>query len=115
MVDAVVISAGETAGTVPVSITVPVRPVTRLLVRTAVVLTPRAPTEGHAAVRGGWRPREDEVTVVRPAEEVSNTVSVSVAVSSPQTAGRGRGAAVFLVLPSVTVLKIRALFSGKSD
>ena len=100
----VVIPTCETAGTLRVSVTVPVSFVTRLLIRAAAALAAGAPTVGHTAVGARWDSWEHEVTVVRPAAKVSGTVGVGVTVSAPQSTGGAGRAARALRLCSATVL-----------
>ena len=87
-----------------VSVTVSEIFVAGLSIRAAAALAGGSPTKGYTAVRGGGGLREHEVTVVGAADQISHTVAVRVAVSSPQSARlRGGTAGVGLGF-SITIL-----------
>ena len=104
VIHTVVTPTGQTPRTLRVLVTVPVGPITGGGGGAAGVLTPRAPTASHAAIRGGIGSWVHQVTVVRATHQVSVTVGVRVAVSAPQTTRRAWSTAGVLSLSSVTVL-----------
>ena len=101
---AVVCAAGETAGTVTVSVTVAPTSATRPLAGAAGPRPTPPATVRRAAVGGGGDAWEHVVTVVSPAHQVVHTVAVRVAVPAPQPAGVAWGAAGALASLPVTVL-----------